>query len=61
MAPDGFPIYDHSESHPGAFTATCHSAVTLAGAHVFDLAPSILKGTLHPLAASFPGKRFDAP
>ena len=25
MTRDGFPIYDQSESHPGAFTVCCHS------------------------------------
>ncbi|MDA0676028.1 MAG: FAD-binding oxidoreductase [Proteobacteria bacterium] len=59
MAPDGYPIYEQSETHPGAFTATCHSAVTLAAAHALELAPSILEGTLHPLAATFKASRFD--
>ncbi|HQT77710.1 MAG TPA: hypothetical protein PLD10_11715 [Rhodopila sp.] len=31
MAPDGFPIYQQSARFPGAFAATCHSGVTLAG------------------------------
>ena len=30
MTQDGFPIYDESETHPGAFTVCCHSGVTLA-------------------------------
>ena len=30
MTPDGFPIYDRSQTHPGAFVFTCHSGVTLA-------------------------------
>jgi glycine/D-amino acid oxidase-like deaminating enzyme len=46
MSPDGFPIYEQSESHPGAFLVTCHSGVTLAGAHAFDLAPRIAAGDL---------------
>ena len=29
MPPDGLPIYDQSERFPGAFTANCHSGVTL--------------------------------
>src|SRR6202044_3586831 len=33
MTPDGFPIYEQSARYPGAFAATCHSGVTLAGAH----------------------------
>src|SRR5712671_2561820 len=31
MPPDGLPIYDESECFAGAFTANCHSGVTLAG------------------------------
>ena len=27
MSKDGFPIYDQSETAPGAFLATCHSGV----------------------------------
>ncbi|MBY0329725.1 MAG: FAD-binding oxidoreductase [Acetobacteraceae bacterium] len=46
MAPDGLPIYDQSESCPGAFTANCHSGVTLAGAHARLLAPMIAAGAL---------------
>ena len=33
MPQDGFPIYDQSETHPGAFVACCHSGVTLASNH----------------------------
>src|SRR5207248_7050913 len=32
MPPAGLPIYDESAQFPGAFTANCHSGVTLAGA-----------------------------
>ena len=46
MSPDGFPIYEQSERYPGAFAATCHSGVTLAGAHALALAPAILAGEL---------------
>jgi glycine/D-amino acid oxidase-like deaminating enzyme len=48
MSPDGFPIYEQSASNPGAFLVTCHSGVTLAGAHTFDLAPRIAAGELGP-------------
>ena len=55
MSPDGFPIYDQSQSRPGAFVATCHSGVTLAANHVLSLAPRILEGSLpaelHPFSA----------
>ena len=45
MSEDGLPIYQESESHPGAFTVNCHSGVTLAAAHARALAPMIAKGT----------------
>lgn len=41
MPQDGFPIYDQSTTHPGAFLVTCHSGVTLAAGHALNLAPMI--------------------
>ncbi|MRX51046.1 FAD-dependent oxidoreductase [Paracoccus sp. S-4012] len=62
MTRDGFPIYDESTSHPGAFVACCHSGVTLAAQHAFVLAPMILAGRLDARAAPFSARRFaDAP
>ncbi|MCV9938884.1 FAD-binding oxidoreductase [Boseaceae bacterium BT-24-1] len=61
MSPDGFPIYDQSQSHPGAFVVTCHSGVTLAANHVLTLAPAILAGELPEMAASFSARRFHVP
>jgi glycine/D-amino acid oxidase-like deaminating enzyme len=58
MTPDGCPIYQHSESHPGAFAATCHSGVTLAGAHALALAPAILAGHLPESLDAFHPQRF---
>jgi glycine/D-amino acid oxidase-like deaminating enzyme len=58
MAPDGLPIYDESERFPGAFTANCHSGVTLAGAHADILAPMIAAGGLPPELAPFSARRF---
>jgi glycine/D-amino acid oxidase-like deaminating enzyme len=60
MSPDGFPIYEQSDRYPGAFAATCHSGVTLAGAHAQDLAPAILAGTLPDRLEAFSSKRFVA-
>jgi glycine/D-amino acid oxidase-like deaminating enzyme len=60
MSPDGFPIYDQSTRYPGAFAATCHSGVTLAGAHALALAPAILAGTLPESLAAFSASRFAA-
>jgi glycine/D-amino acid oxidase-like deaminating enzyme len=58
MSPDGFPIYEQSERFPGAFAATCHSGVTLAGAHALALAPAILQGTLSEELNAFRAQRF---
>ena len=59
MAPDGLPIYDQSERFPGAFTANCHSGVTLAGTHANRLAPMIAAGRLDPEMSLFSARRFD--
>ena len=61
MPPDGTPIYDESAKFPGAFTANCHSGVTLAGAHANAFAPMVAAGALDPMMASFSAKRFDVP
>ena len=61
MSPDGFPIYQQSERYPGAFAATCHSGVTLAGAHALALAPAILAGELPDRFAPFSSRRLDVP
>ena len=58
MSPDGLPIYEQSERFPGAFAATCHSGVTLAGAHALALAPAILDGALPASLAAFGSARF---
>jgi len=59
MPPDGTPIYDESEKFPGAFTANCHSGVTLAGAHANAFAPMVAAGALDPMMAPFSAERFD--
>jgi glycine/D-amino acid oxidase-like deaminating enzyme len=61
MPPDGKPIYDESVKFPGAFTANCHSGVTLAGAHANAFAPMVAAGALDPMMAPFSAKRFDVP
>lgn len=59
MTQDGFPIYDESKSHPGAFTVCCHSGVTLAANHALTIAPMIARGALDAsLVASFSARRF---
>ncbi|KKB84420.1 hypothetical protein VW29_10735 [Devosia limi DSM 17137] len=58
MTPDGFPIYQQSEQYPGAFAATAHSGVTLAGIHALTVAPALLSGTLPPALDAFAAGRF---
>jgi glycine/D-amino acid oxidase-like deaminating enzyme len=59
MTQDGFPIYDESQSHPGAFTVCCHSGVTLAANHALSIAPMIARGALDTsLVAPFSARRF---
>lgn len=59
MTPDGYPIYEQSQSHPGAFLVTCHSGVTLAAVHAMRLAPAIARGELPPELARFRSDRFE--
>jgi glycine/D-amino acid oxidase-like deaminating enzyme len=60
MPADGFPIYDQSRTHPGAFLVTCHSGVTLAAAHALHLAPMIAAGSLDEVrVGAFSAKRFE--
>lgn len=61
MTPDRFPVYDHSETCPGAFSAACHSGVTLAAAHALFLAPHIAQGTLTDEFQGFSSRRFHVP
>jgi glycine/D-amino acid oxidase-like deaminating enzyme len=59
MTKDGFPIYDESETHPGAFVLCCHSGVTLAANHALTVAPMIARGALDKaLVAPFSARRF---
>jgi glycine/D-amino acid oxidase-like deaminating enzyme len=60
MTQDGFPIYDQSETCPGAFVVCCHSGVTLAANHALTLAPMIAKGRLDAeVVGAFSARRFD--
>lgn len=62
MTRDGFPIYDQSATHPGAFLATCHSGVTLAANHALVLPPLIAAGRLPAEEFDvFSARRFDVP
>ncbi|APW40167.1 FAD-dependent oxidoreductase [Rhodoferax koreense] len=58
MSPDGFPIYQESPKHPGAFVTTCHSGVTLAAAHAFRVAPWVAGAPRPEEIGVFQGDRF---
>ncbi|WP_250454093.1 FAD-dependent oxidoreductase [Caballeronia sp. ATUFL_M2_KS44] len=58
-SPDGFPIYNQSEAHPGAFVVTCHSGVTLAAAHAMRIAPWIAGAPMPDELPAFSARRFE--
>lgn len=58
MSPDGLPIYEESETMPGAYLVTCHSGVTLAANHALTLAPWIVSGNRPDEITKFSAKRF---
>ncbi|OZI32090.1 FAD-dependent oxidoreductase [Bordetella genomosp. 10] len=59
MTPDGAPIYQESARHPGAFVATSHSGVSLAGSHAYEIGPWIAGVQPAPDGvAQFAGERF---
>ncbi|WP_208603309.1 NAD(P)/FAD-dependent oxidoreductase [Caballeronia sordidicola] len=60
MSPDGYPIYEESTRYPGAFLVTCHSGVTLAGAHALALTPWLMGEATLPDIDAFSGARFAA-
>jgi glycine/D-amino acid oxidase-like deaminating enzyme len=60
MTQDGFPIYEQSVTHPGAFVVCCHSGVTLAANHADVIAPMIVAGRLdEAIVGAFSARRFD--
>jgi len=61
MTPDGYPIYEQSTEHPGAFVVSCHSGVTLAAAHAGPIADWIATGAADPNLSleTFHGQRFN--
>lgn len=61
MTPDSYPIYAQSQTHPGAFVALCHSAITLAAVHAIDIAKAIAQGALPASLDPFHQRRFDVP
>ena len=61
MTPDGFPIYDQSRTHPGAFVFTCHSGVTLAANHALEVSRWVIEGEIPEAMSCFATDRFDVP
>jgi glycine/D-amino acid oxidase-like deaminating enzyme len=59
MSPDGYPVYERSATHPGAFLATCHSGVTLAAVHAYGYAKAVEAGRLSDFYDPFSVRRFD--
>ncbi|MDC6378878.1 FAD-dependent oxidoreductase [Pseudomonas graminis] len=58
LTPDGFPIYQESTSFPGVFALTCHSGVTLAAVHAYEVAPWICGGAVPDELETFSDQRF---
>jgi glycine/D-amino acid oxidase-like deaminating enzyme len=58
MTPDGNPIYQQSETCPGAYAVTCHSGVTLAAIHAATVADWISGKNEDPLFKRFGTDRF---
>jgi glycine/D-amino acid oxidase-like deaminating enzyme len=59
MTPDGCPVYAGSARYPGAWTALCHSGVTLASFHAGPLAQAMGGGALPNYLDAFHHERFD--
>jgi len=59
MTPDGFPVYQQSDSHPGAFSFACHSGVTLAANHALQVSEWVIKGAIPQQYQVFHPGRFN--
>ncbi|ARP82001.1 nopaline dehydrogenase [Bordetella genomosp. 8] len=59
MTPDGRPVYAGSAQYSGAWTALCHSGVTLASFHAGPLARALDHGALPATLDAFHHERFD--
>lgn len=58
LSPDGLPIYQSSETCPGAALISCHSGVTLAAAHASEVAAALLEDRLQDTYPEFSTGRF---
>jgi len=59
MLPDGLPLYQQSETAPGAFIVAGHSGVTLAAVHATVMAPAIAEGRMPNDVAPLNLERFN--
>ncbi len=59
MTSDGYPIYQQSETCPGAYVVTCHSGITLAATHAQALAAWVRGGPEPEGIQAFKAERFD--
>jgi glycine/D-amino acid oxidase-like deaminating enzyme len=59
LSPDGLPIYQQSESCPGAYAVTSHSGVSLAPMHQGHIVDWIVDGKEFARLQSFSARRFD--
>ena len=58
MTPDGFPVYQQSDEHSGAFSFACHSGVTLASTHALQVPKWIEQGAIPKQYEAFHPRRF---
>lgn len=58
MSGDGYPVYVESETYPGAFLLTCHSAVTLAPVHSGPVADAVARRTICSEFSEYHPRRF---
>ncbi|MCP5072895.1 MAG: FAD-binding oxidoreductase [Rhodobacteraceae bacterium] len=59
MTPDGNPVYQQSEAHPGVFSFACHSGVTLAALHSLEVANWVIDGAIPAEFEVFHPRRFN--
>ena len=61
MSPDGYPIYERSTRHPGAYVVTCHSGITLCAGHAGPIADWVAGAALPDHLEVFRAQRFAVP
>jgi len=59
LAPDHYPVYHQSETHPGAFVVSSHSGVSLASLYATHITRWITEGVVPDGFDHFSPRRFD--